>query len=42
VNENEQICQEKMKLEMVLKEAKEIIEKNKFGEKNIENSLMKS
>jgi len=36
-NENEQICQEKIKLEMALKEAKEIIEKNKFGEKNLEN-----
>jgi len=36
-NENEQICQEKMKLEMALKEAKEIIDKNKLGEKNLES-----
>ena len=36
-NENEQICQEKMKLEMELKEAKEIIDKNKLGEKNLES-----
>ena len=37
VKENEQISQEKSKLELALKEAKEIIDKNKMGEKNLEN-----
>ena len=36
-NENEQISQEKSKLETALKEAREIIDKNKLGEKSIEN-----
>ena len=36
-NENEQISQEKSKLELTLREAKEIIDKNKIGEKNREN-----
>jgi hypothetical protein len=36
-NQNEQISQEKSKLEQALKEAKEIIDKNNIGEKNLEN-----
>ena len=36
-NENEQISQEKSKLKLALKEAKDIIAKNKMDEKNLEN-----